>query len=78
MMVVPRWRMTGCEESDRQDKAVEPLVKRAMEALRRYHLAQGMQQVEEVERFRLEVEALFRTVSEYQFRMLGVAVGPSH
>ncbi|MNJ31095.1 hypothetical protein D3C81_2134560 [compost metagenome] len=52
-------------------KAGEPLMQKAMEALRRYHEAQGVQPVEEVERLRLEAEALFVAVGEYQRQALG-------
>ena len=51
--------------------AGEPLMQRAMEALRRYHEAQGVRPVEEVERLRLEAEALFTAVGEYQRQALG-------
>lgn len=49
-----------------------PLMTQAINALKRYHEAQAAgQPVEEVERLRLEAEALFQAVSEFQFRMLG-------
>jgi hypothetical protein len=56
---------------DEKIKAGEPLMKRAIEALRRYHEAQGVQPAEEVERLRLEAEALFTAVGEYQRQALG-------
>lgn len=52
-------------------KAGEPLMEQAMQALRRYHEAQGVQPAEEVERLRLEAEALFTAVNEYQRQALG-------
>jgi predicted trehalose synthase len=52
-------------------KAGEPLMERAMQALRRYHEAQETQPEEEVEKLRLEAEALFTAVHEYQRQALG-------
>lgn len=52
-------------------KAGEPLMELAVQALRRYHEAQETQPAEEVEKLRLEAEALFTTVSEYQRQALG-------
>ncbi|MNF10817.1 hypothetical protein D3C80_2118770 [compost metagenome] len=46
-------------------------MQQAMEALKRYHDAQGVQPAEDVERLRLEAEALFTAVSEYQRQALG-------
>ena len=43
----------------------------AVQALRRYHEAQETQSVEEVEKLRLEAEALFAAVHEYQRQALG-------
>jgi hypothetical protein len=62
------------------DKIIEgePLVKRAVDALRRYHQAQGTESTEEIERLRLEAEALFTAVSEYQRRALGGAPPSIH
>lgn len=62
------------------DKIIEgePLVKRAVDALRRYHQAQGKESTEEIERLRLEAEALFTAVSEYQRRALGGAPPSIH
>lgn len=54
-------------------KKGEPLVRQAVEALQRYHEAQGIMPADEVERLRLEAEALFTAVSEYQRRALGEA-----
>ncbi len=59
------------EDLDEKIKAGEPLMERAMQALRCYHEAQGVQPVEEVERLRLEAEALFTAVHEYQRQALG-------
>lgn len=55
-------------------KAGEPLMEQAAQALRRYHEAQETQPAEEVEKLRLEAEALFTAVHEYQRQALG---GPS-
>ena len=55
-------------------KAGEPLMERAVQALRRYHEAQETQPAEKVEKLRLEAEALFVAVHEYQRQALG---GPS-
>lgn len=52
-------------------KEGEPLMKQATDALRRYHQAQGKESAEEIERRRLEAEALFTAVSEYQRQALG-------
>lgn len=59
-------------------KEGEPMVKRAVDALRRYHQAQGKESAEEIERLRLEAEALFTAVSEYQRRALGGAPPSIH
>ncbi|GID05215.1 hypothetical protein TMM008_24170 [Pseudomonas sp. 008] len=42
-----------------------------VQALRRYHEAQETQSVKEVEKLRLEAEALFAAVHEYQRQALG-------
>jgi hypothetical protein len=57
------------------DKIIEcePLVKNAVAALRRYQDAQDVESPAEVERLRLEAEALFTAVSEYQREALGGA-----
>ncbi|MHC8400299.1 hypothetical protein ACYZTX_12670 [Pseudomonas sp. MDT1-17] len=47
-------------------KAGEPVMEQAVQALRRYHEAQETQPAEEVEKLRLEAEALFVAVNEYQ------------
>ncbi|WP_095143284.1 MULTISPECIES: hypothetical protein [unclassified Pseudomonas] len=52
-------------------KAGEPLMERAVQALRRYHEAQETQPAREVEKLRLEAEALFAAVHEYQRQALG-------
>jgi len=49
-----------------------PLMTKAISALKRYHEAQAAGlHAAEVERLRLEAEGLFQAVSEFQFRMLG-------
>jgi predicted trehalose synthase len=55
-------------------KAGELLMEQAVQALRRYHEAQETRPAEEVEKLRLEAEALFAAVHEYQRQALG---GPS-
>ena len=56
--------------------AGEPLMRQAVDALRRYHEARDLlAPSEEVERLRLEAESLFEAVQEYQFLVLG---GPTH
>ncbi|MGF6455282.1 hypothetical protein [Pseudomonas frederiksbergensis] len=55
-------------------KAGEQLMQQAVQALRRYHEAQETQPEEEVEKLRLEAEALFTAVPEYQRQVFG---GPS-
>ncbi|MBU6959676.1 hypothetical protein KRR23_18295 [Pseudomonas sp. CVAP len=59
-------------------KEGEPLMARAVDALRRYHEAQGTQSADEIERLRLEAEALFTAVNEYQRQALGGAPPPLH
>ncbi len=51
--------------------AGEPLLRKALQAVRRYNEASGVKPAEEVERLRLEAEALMTAVSEYQLRVLG-------
>ncbi|WP_434120371.1 hypothetical protein [Pseudomonas fortuita] len=49
-----------------------PLMTKAIDALKRYHEAQAAGlPAEEVERLKTEAEQLFQAVSEFQFRMLG-------
>lgn len=57
-------------------EAGEPLIQQAIDAQRRYHVAQdaGLP-AKEVERLRLEAESLYQAVTEYQLRSLG---GPAH
>ncbi|MHC8392675.1 hypothetical protein ACYZT8_03250 [Pseudomonas sp. LB3P93] len=55
-------------------KAGEPMMERAVQALRRYHETQETQPAEKVEKLRHETEALFAVVHEYQCLALG---GPS-
>ncbi|QYX46929.1 hypothetical protein K3F43_19875 [Pseudomonas tussilaginis] len=52
-------------------KAGEPLMAQAVAALRRYQEAQGELPAEKVESLRLEAEALFTAVNEYQRQALG-------
>ena len=52
-------------------EAGEPLMEQAVQALRRYHEAQEAQPAEEVEKLRLEAEAFFAAVNEYQRHALG-------
>jgi hypothetical protein len=47
-------------------------MEQAVQALRRYHKAQETQPAEEVEKLRLEAEALFVAVNEYQRQVFGV------
>lgn len=49
----------------------EPLMAQALAALRRYREAQGKLPEKEVEHLRLEAEALFTAVNEYQQQALG-------
>ncbi|PPS61068.1 hypothetical protein [Pseudomonas sp. BRM28] len=59
---------------DLQEKmaAGEPLMQQAMDAVRRYHEARDSPTAaEEVDRLRLEAEALMQAVSEYQQAVLG-------
>ncbi|MNE66774.1 hypothetical protein D3C80_1623470 [compost metagenome] len=52
--------------------AGEPLMRQAVDALRRYHEARDLlAPSEEVERLRLEAESLFEAVQKYQFLVLG-------
>jgi predicted trehalose synthase len=52
-------------------KTGESLMELAVQALRRYHKAQETQPAEEVEKLRLEAEALFVAVNEYQRQAFG-------
>lgn len=63
-MIKDRNRREDLSLSDKV-KADEPLMERAVQALRRYHEAQETQPVEKVEKLRLEAEALFVAVHEY-------------
>lgn len=54
--------------------SLEPLTKKATEALRRYHEAKSAgSSSEKIECLRLEAESLFQAISEYQSRLLGAA-----
>lgn len=46
-------------------------MEQAVQALRRYHEAQETQPAEEVEKLRLEAEALFVAVNEHQRQAFG-------
>lgn len=59
-------------------KEGEPLMTRAVDALRRYHEAQGTLSADEVERLRLEAEALFTAVNEHRRQAFGGAPPPLH
>lgn len=49
-----------------------PLMTQALDAVKRYYEAQQAKLPDdEIERIRLEAEALFRAVNEFQQRMLG-------
>ena len=49
-----------------------PLMTQALDAMKRYYEAQQAKLPDdEIERIRLEAEALFRAVNEFQQRMLG-------
>lgn len=49
-----------------------PLMTQALDAIKRYYEAQQAKLPDdEIERIRLEAEALFRAVNEFQQRMLG-------
>lgn len=51
----------------------EPLMRQALDALRKFHEAQGVLPPDQVEVLRLEAEYLFQAVSVYQLRVLGGA-----
>ncbi|MCP8350419.1 MULTISPECIES: hypothetical protein [Pseudomonas] len=66
---------------DLQEKmaAGEPLMQQAMDAVRRYHEARdSLTAAEEVDRLRLEAEALMQAVSEYQQAVLGGPAATRH
>ncbi|MNR55735.1 hypothetical protein D3C85_1761680 [compost metagenome] len=51
----------------------------AVDALRRYHEAQGAgRPADEVERLRLIAESQFQAVTDYQLKALGGPAGPVH
>lgn len=51
----------------------QPLSQQAVDALRRYHEAMAAElPAEEIERLRIEAEALFQAVSDYQLRAMGM------
>ncbi|MDD1955648.1 MULTISPECIES: hypothetical protein [Pseudomonas] len=56
-----------------------PAYSEAVEAMRRYHQAQGTgAPAIEVERLRLIAEALFQSVTDYQMRAFGSGGGTTH
>lgn len=56
-----------------------PLMTSALDALKRYHEAVAADQPNgEVERLRLEAEALWKAISEYQLRVLGCPSATLH
>jgi hypothetical protein len=59
------------EDLDEKIAAGESLMQQALQAVSRYNEAQGVKPAEEVERLRLEAEALMTAVSENVFRSLG-------
>jgi len=59
-------------------KEGEPLMTRALDALRQYNEAQGTQSEDEVRRLRLEAEALFTKVNEYQRQALSKLLPSLH
>lgn len=64
---------------DDKIKTGEPLMQQAMDAMRRYHEARdSLAAAEEVERLRLEAEALMQAVSEYQQAALGGPAATRH
>lgn len=57
---------------DRSDEEVETalaLMRRAMEAIKRYHLAGEACTPSEIERLRMEADLLIKSAQEYQLRM---------
>ncbi|EPJ76077.1 hypothetical protein GIV66_08745 [Pseudomonas sp. PA-3-11C] len=58
--------------------AGDPLMQQTLQALRRYNEAKDVKPAEEVERLRLEVEALMIAVSKYQLWALGGSVPLLH
>ena len=55
--------------SDAEVETVLALMRRAMEAIKRYHLAGDACAPSEIERLRAEAESLIRSAQEYQDRM---------
>ncbi|MNM53672.1 hypothetical protein D3C76_1632190 [compost metagenome] len=56
-----------------------PMYTDAVDALRRYHEAQGAgRPADEVERLRLIAESQFQAVTDYQLKALGGSAGPVH
>lgn len=57
-------------------EAGEPLIKQAIDAMRKYHEAEAAGlPAAEVERLRLLAESLFQAVSDYQLRVAAKARG---
>ena len=66
---------------DLQEKmaAGEPLMQKAISAMKRYHEAKDLGfPAEEVHRLRLEAESLMQAVSEYQQAVLGGPAATRH
>jgi hypothetical protein len=63
---------------DEKIAAGESLMQQALQALIRYNEAKGKRPAEEVERLRLEAEALMAAVQAYQLRVLGGPVRSLH
>jgi len=57
-------------------EAGEPLIKQAIDAMRKYHEAEAAElPAAEIERLRLLAESLFQAVSDYQLRVTAKARG---
>nr|WP_269805846.1 hypothetical protein [Pseudomonas alloputida] len=57
-------------------EAGEPLIQKAIDALREYHQAQDRgAPADEVERLQLRAESLFQAVAGYQLRVIAKALG---
>lgn len=66
------------EDLEENISAGEQLMSQALRALRYYNKAKGVKPAEEVERLRLEVEALMTALSKYQLWVLGRPVRLLH
>jgi hypothetical protein len=63
---------------DEKIAAGGPLMHQVLQAVRRYNEAKGVEPATEIERLRLEAEALMTAVSEYQLRALDGLVQALH